>query len=136
MSTASIQIAFEKALVAMPMQIATAYENLAYKPIKGTPYQTANLVPSIPENPTFGDGYYRENGVYRLRLFFPKEVGTKDARIHAERLRDYFPRGMTLQQDGLDIIIQRTPYISPGLILDDRYSLVVDIRYFASVFGS
>lgn len=134
MSHMAIKEAFEKSLAAMPDTISTAYENAKFKSVDGVPYQAVKLVPKPPLNPVYGNDYYRERGFFRLLLFFPLQEGTAEAATYAQKVRDWFYRGRTLQEDGLDIIIATTPQISGASKIDDRYVIGIDVEYFASVY--
>lgn len=133
MSTEKIQTAFEKKLLEITPAIDTAYENVSFKPRKEHPFQSVYLQPKNPENPTFGDTYYREVGEFLIFLNYPNKEGTNSARQRAEAIRQMFSRGSTLVEDGLEIIIKRTPTIAGGITSNDRYILPVRIEYFASV---
>lgn len=128
-----IRQALETRLSVMPNGITTAIENVTFTPISGTPHQAAFLLPADPINSTLGDTYYRANGIFRIRLCYPVDTGTGGAALQAQRIRDWFYRGLSLQQGGLDVIIQRTPSIGVASVIADRYTLTVDIRYFASI---
>lgn len=133
MSILSVRKGLESRLAAMPDVLPTAPENFNYKPVSGQPYQATYLQPLEPENPTFGNGLYRERGFFRIRLMFPAEQGVGPSYAYAEKIRQWFPRGTTINSDGLDIIIRATPSVSAGSIVSDRYMTNVDIDYFLNV---
>lgn len=142
MSQAKIQAAFEKALAVMPMGLPftgdstnrTAVENVAFTPVVNSPYQALTFAPGLPENPTLGDGYFREVGLFRVRLYYPKHVGTGAIRSQAERLRAYFKRATTLVESSIEVIVNRTPNISPVSIIDTNVTLTVDIPFYVNVY--
>lgn len=138
MSIAQVRAGLETRLVSVPGGIPaaqTAFENVSFIPTQGVNYQTVTLAPSPPENPTFGDGYYRENGIFRVRLYFQNSLGVNATQIAAEKIRDWFKRGTSVVSGGIITTVLRTPDISMGMLIDDRYSLTINIRYFASVFA-
>lgn len=135
MSIVKVTKALEKRLASMPLNISTFKEGLDNKPVEGTPYQTEVLIPSVPLNPTFGDTYYREVGTYRIRLFYPSRQGKGAILTQAERIRDWFYRGLSLNQDDITVIIERTPTITSTTLFGDRISIAVDVIYFASVYN-
>lgn len=140
MSLSQIRAAFETELAGMSPALATAWENvvLSPKPAAGTPYQIAKLMPAEPENPTYGDGFYRERGYFQLNLCYPtkQNPGAGPSIARAELLRETFPRGKTLIAGGVTVIVERTPEIGVGFSDGDRYVVPVRIRYFANVTGT
>lgn len=134
MSLLSIRTAIQTRLLAMPQTLTLSRENTQFTPPADAPYQSLVLLPQTPENPTFGNDYYREVGIARVYLYYPLSSGPGGAEAQAEKIRNWFPRGLTLQQDGLDIIIRRTPSISVGSVISNKYVKIVDINYFTSVF--
>ena len=134
MDLLNIRRAFEKACSTLSPEIDTFYENApSVKPTQKKAYQKLQLVPFKPENPTFGDNYYREVGEFQIFLCYPSREGVEKAVQKAQLIRDTFFRGSTLVEGGLEIIIRNTPAIERGIIIEDRYVLPVIIEYFASV---
>lgn len=134
MSQILVRRAFEKRLDTLTPAVATVFENVEYVPVSGTPYQQARLLPATPENPVYGDGYYREVGLFQVGLFYPLNVGVAVVQTRAEALRTLFPRATYMTEGGVTTTIRRTPAISSGFVDGDRYVLFVSIDYFASVF--
>ena len=135
MSVAKIRRALEAQLNGMAPAIALAWENAPYTPVAGTPYARIFLLPTEPENPTFGAGdtFRRERGLFQISLFYPLQVGPADAAARAELIRTSFPRGASFTSGGVTVIIERTPEVAPALYEPDRYVLPVRIRYFANI---
>lgn len=133
MSLNKVRKALERRLATVPGVIASVPEGTSYTPIVDVPYQEPMLMPGVPENPTFGDGYYRENGNLRVRLFFPNKKGIGAIIAYAESIREHFSRATTLVEDDIEVIIRRTPVISGTQKINDRITMTVDINYFASV---
>lgn len=137
MSQKNIRIAFEKKLTAMPLGLGaskTAFENTTFTPTVGVPYQRSVLAPITPENPTLGDGYFREVGFYQVVLSYPKGKGVGSITSMAELVQDYFKRGTTLVEGSDKIIVDRTPQISPVYINDNRAEITIRIRYYSEQF--
>lgn len=133
----NIRKAFEKFLLAMPDGLGkenTAFENVAFSPSTKKPYQLSRLVPLPVENPTFGDSYHREVGFYQLVLSYPKGVGVGAIADMADKVKDYFKRGTTLQEGSDKVMVDRTPEVSPVYINDTRAEITIRIRYFANQF--
>lgn len=133
MSIVKVRAALETQLDAMVPRIDTAWENAAFQSTAGIPYQRVNLMTAAPDNPTFGDGFYREVGYLLVTLCYPLQAGPAGAAARAELLRAAFPRGMSMTKDGITVVIQGTPEIVPSMVDGDRYCIPVRIRYFANI---
>ncbi|MFA9200503.1 MAG: phage tail terminator-like protein [Cypionkella sp.] len=125
-----IRAALETALAAMSGNLATAWENVPYTPVPGTPYQRVYLLPVEPDNPTIGR-FTTEKGVFQVSLYYPLDTGSAAAAARAELIRDTFYRGASFTSGGLTTIIERTPEIAPALTLDDRFVVPVRVRFYA-----
>jgi len=134
MSIISIRAAIESKLATISPAISTAYENVPFTPVTGTAYQAAYLMPATPANPTMGDGYYREQGIFQVTLMYPLQAGPKTAADRAELIRAAFKRGTTLTSGTVSVIIERTPEIGQGRVDGDRWALPVKIRWYAGIY--
>jgi len=135
-SLKSIKAALEARLVAIASPLSTQWENVVYTPpTDGSPYQHVDLMPAPPDNPTLGDGFYRELGLMQITLSYPIGGGSGAIYAKAEAIRDWFPRGLTLTSGGITVHIQRTPAIGPKLPSTDRFVLPVSVRWYADVFS-
>lgn len=135
MSLTAIRAALEGHLALMSPALATQTENAHFEPPGAdTPYQQAWLLPAQPDNPEQGSGYYREQGIFKVRLCYPFRDGPEDAEERAEALREHFHRGLSLSSGGTVVTIDLTPTINPPVIEPDRYVRPVDIPWFAQVF--
>lgn len=127
-----ITAALESRLASLTPKLDTAWENVKFT----TPtdaYQIVNFLPADVENPTFGNGMYRERGIMQVTLSYPVNGGAGAARARAEAIRDWFPRASTFASSGVTVIIDRTPSIAYGRVVDGRYMVPVSIRYFANI---
>lgn len=134
MSLLKVSAAFEKRLGTIANNISTAYENVPFTPVTGTPYQRVRLLPATPENPTLGDGYYREVGFFEIVLFYPLNSGRNAAQTKAEQIKAYFPRGLTMTEAGINVVVPRTPTIATATQLNDRYVIPITVEYYAEIF--
>jgi hypothetical protein len=134
MSISSVRIALESKLSAMTPTISYAWENVPFTPVTGVPYAAAYLLPATPANPTMGDGYYREQGIFQVTLMYPLQEGPKTAADRAELIRAAFKRGTTLTSGTVSVIIERTPEIGQGRVDGDRWALPVKIRWYAGIY--
>ena len=134
MSLVAVRTALEVALAAMSPALATAWENVPYEPVSGTPYQRVFLLPAAPDNPEMGR-LAREQGIFQISLAYPLNAGPGAALARAELIRDTFYRGATFTASGVTTTIERTPEISPGRIEEDRYVVPVRVRFFSHYAG-
>lgn len=135
----SIRTALEAKLEAMTPALATAWQNRAFKPVTGTPYQQVFLLPATPSNPTMGDGYYREQGIFQITLMYPLgtptiPAGPAEAEKRAELIRTAFKRGTSMTSGGIMVIVEKTPEIGQGRPDGDRWFIPIKIRYFAEIY--
>ncbi|MBW2635988.1 MAG: hypothetical protein JRC86_00425 [Deltaproteobacteria bacterium] len=134
MSIGLVRSALENKLDDMSPSLATAFENVPYTPISGTPYQSPFLLTGEPENPTLGDGYYREQGIFQVSLFYMMQTGSGAAEARAELIRTAFKRGVSMTSGAVTVRVNRTPEISQGRRDGDRWSVIVKIRWYAGIY--
>lgn len=135
MSDVAVRAALEARLNAMSPALATAWENVNYTPVSGTPYQRVALLPAEPENPSIGASLYRAQGLFQVTLLYPINAGPAAAWTRAGLVRDQFARGLTLTSGAVTVHIDATPAIARGEPEADRYSVVVRIRWHANIFS-
>ena len=133
MTIPNIRNALETALASILPAIDIVHEGEAYEPTADVPYCEAYLLVGTPGNPTLGDGYFREQGVFQVNLHYPPKVGTFDAAMRAEQLRALFRRGATFSDSGVTVLIDKTPEIGGGAVEGDRWKVVVRARWHADV---
>lgn len=135
MSIIRVRQALEIGLFAINPAIDTAYDNFPYTPTTGTPYQRVTLVPSMPDNTTFGDDHYQERGLMFVELHYPINNGSSTAATRAELIRATFKRGASFTNNGLTVRIEKTPEIGQGTVQGAFWVLPVRVRFFAEVFA-
>ncbi len=133
MSIVLVRVCLETRLNAMTPALATSWENLPYTPVAGTPYQAAYVMPATPDNVTMGDGYYREQGIFQISLFYPINAGAGVAAARAQLIRTQFKRGTSMTSGSVTVRISRTPEIGQGRVDGDRWHLPVKIQWFAGI---
>jgi len=133
MALPRIKVALEKHLQALAPVLSTAVENVSFTPVPGVPYQDVQIVPREPDNQTLGDGFYRDTGELQVFLSYPSGTGSQQAMNRAILTRDWFKRGTTLTQGGIEVIIMKTPTVTSGNIFNDRYIIAVFIEYSCNV---
>lgn len=136
MSISVIRKLLETQLNSVSTGFATAYENVPMKPVAGTPYQRVHLLPARPENPTMGDGFRRDQGILQVLLSFPVNAGPHDVQARAETVLAGFPRGLSMTEGTLRVLIDSSPYIGPSLPDGGAWhSVPLSIPYVADVFA-
>lgn len=135
MSTNAISKAFEAEVDLLQPVLPTALENVNFNGSDEEPYQVLYMRFTRPENPTMGDGHYRQRGYCQLRLVYPSNQGGGDASARADAIRDHFRRGLSMTADGVTTIVDETPEIGSGSNEGDRYVINVFVRFYADIFG-
>ena len=125
MSISSIRSALESELNGMSPPIQTAWQNVPFTPVVGTPYQRASLLFAEPYNQEKGAGF-QEQGFLQVDLCYPQSVGANTAEARAELLRTTFKRGTSLANG---ILISHTPEVKPAYNDGDRFVIPVRIRF-------
>ncbi|MCK5605396.1 DUF4128 domain-containing protein [Candidatus Pacearchaeota archaeon] len=133
-ATFAVRSALQSKLDSIYPALATAWENVEYVPVVDTPYQAAYVLTAEPDNPTMGDDYYREQGIFQVSLFYPLSVGTSAAEVRAELIRTTFKRGTSMTSGSVTVIVNKTPEISQGRRDGDRWMIPVKIRWYAGIF--
>ena len=132
MSIVSVRAALQTKLNGMAA-LPTAWENVGYTPVAGTPYQAAYVMPATPDNPTMGDDYYQEQGIFQISLFYPLAVGTAVAEARAQLIRTTFKRGTSMTSGAVTVIVDKTPEIGQGRVDGDRWHVPVKVRWYAGI---
>lgn len=133
MSNLAIRRALEVFLAELQPNFPTAWENDDFEE-SDIAYQQVNLLFAKPDNPTMGDGFYRQRGIFQVTLRFPQNTGSQAAAEHAEMIREAFKRGLSLEADGVTTKIDETPEVSEGRNIEGRYVILVRIRFYADIF--
>lgn len=136
MSRAIIKIkrACEKHLASLNPNLPTAYEGVNFTP-PDSMYQMVQFVPINPENPSLGDGYFRERVDVQIFVVGVSGKGTTDTLTRAELIAEQFKRGTTLIEDGSTLKILRTPKISGSMISEGRVVVPVVFSVVTDVFS-
>lgn len=132
MSVLKIRRALESGLNAITPALSTAWQNDAFVPVTGTPWQRVDILYTEPDNIEFGN-VFRQDGFMQVSLFYPLKVGTATAETRAELIRSTFKRGNTYTNSGVDVIVDKTPEITQGRRDDDWWNVNVRIRFFAHI---
>jgi hypothetical protein len=129
MSTVSIRAALEARLNGITPALATAFENAPFKPPAQTvPYQICHVLFARPDNAEIGRSH-QELGYMQVRLMYPMNTGSSAAMTRAELIRTNFERASTVSSGGVTVNITETPEIETTGIEDNRYTVLVKIRF-------
>jgi hypothetical protein len=131
-SVLKIRAALETALTAMSPGLATAWENTAYTPTAGTPYQRVAMTFAEPVNIEYGRSF-QQGGLFGVTLCYPQGAGPADAAARVELLRSTFYRGAAFTADGLTTLVARTPLILAATLEGDRYVVPVQVPFLATI---
>lgn len=141
MSYVVIRQLLEVHLNALGGGLPTAWENVPYKPVVGTPYQRVNLLPAETDNPTMGvmegsgAALKREAGVFQLTLFYPLNEGAGNATARAELLRNHYKRGTVLASGNVRLVIDSSPSVGRALVDEGYFVVPVSVPYRADVLS-
>lgn len=135
MTTSALRAALSVALNSISPALACAWENVAFTPVNGTPYQRVSMLRAAPENPSIGSRMHREVGVLQVTLCYPLGFGPQPAEARAELIRTAFGRGASFMAPGATAHITTTPAVAAGYIEADRYCVPVSIRFHANIFN-
>ena len=125
----SISAALDARLNAMTSVPPVAWENLAYKPIKGTLYLRPTLLPAGTVGATVGaTGTDEHVGIYQVDVMGDSGKGKNAAIVMADLIADQFKPVTELTHGGLTV---RCVTVSRGRAQteDDRYMIPVEIKY-------
>lgn len=130
MSIITARTLLEVRLNAITPSLSTAWENVLFTPVAGTPYQRVNLLISDVKNPCINDKMFETVGFLQVMLSYPIATGTKAAYTRAELIQESFYSGLQLTSGAVKVLVYKTPQIAPAIINGDRYEIPVSI-YFA-----
>lgn len=134
MSMLIIKKLLETQLNTTPGALPTAFENVKLDPSVQAPFQEVYFLPGKTRNPSFGDGFKREEGLMQVTLSYPLKAGAQLAITKAEVIKAVFPRGLTLSEGKVRVMIDQSSWIGQGVPRDGWYALPLSIPYIADVF--
>lgn len=133
MSDAAIRVALETRLDALAPALATAWENLPFKPVRSTPYQRVHIMRAEPESLSSSGRTRRLGGLLQVMLLYPLNSGPGNAEARAELLRQHFPAALTMVSGGVSVLVEKEPYVMSGFRDGDRWAVPVRVPYFANI---
>ncbi|MEN6621312.1 MAG: phage tail terminator-like protein [Smithella sp.] len=133
MSIIEAQTAVRRRLAALTPSLPTAFEGIPFTPPTGM-YQRLQFVINSPTDPTFGTYFYRENIQVQIFVADKLDVGTTGAITRAQVLRDWFCKGLTLEENGVRMYVLSTPQIAGASVAGDRVIVPVLISLTVEVY--
>nr|WP_315467152.1 phage tail terminator-like protein [uncultured Undibacterium sp.] len=135
MNDINIRRALEKTLAGLSPALSTAYENMKFTPVAGTPYQRANLLRATPSDLEMSRKLVELSGILQVTLFYPIDAGTKDIEERAELVKELFKPPMSIVEGGTVVNIFRTAKIAAGYVDEERFIIPISIPWTAQVTG-
>lgn len=132
MSYAVIRKLLEVRLNTVGGVFPTAFENTPFAP-GVVPWQKVNLLPAKTLNPTFGSQHKRETGLLQVTLYYPPNAGSSSALARAETIRAGFPRGLSLEEGAVKLLVDQAAYIGPAANDGVWYQVSISVPYIAEV---
>lgn len=129
MSLSLIKGALENKIMSITPNIATAYENVAFTPTAGVPYQELFFVPAINEAQYINEVTYKAKGIFQINLNYLVGVGTADVMARAKLYVDAFYVGLKMINQGQEVIISDTPDVRVLGKNGDRYIVVISVNW-------
>lgn len=108
----STRAAIETHLRTVAGAIHVAWEDVPFTPPQTGAWLHARMLPGRPEDPTIGDGYRRDVGVYQVDVCTPAGQGPSQAEALCEQLRAAFRRGTALYAGSVRVLIASTPGVA------------------------
>lgn len=106
-----------------------AQENSAYTPTVGQAYMREVDMSGATQAPTLNaDGFQRQDGLYRVGVFVPKNNGKFNAIGYIDAIIAGFPRGLVLTHEGQKVRIEQSGR-EQGFVDGEFYQAGVMIRY-------
>ena len=136
MSAVLIRAALETALAAMSPSLGTAWENVPYEPVNGTPFQAASVLLAEPEIMETSQKWHRERGFMQVNLNYPLSTGSAAALARAELIRTTFYAAREFTSGGVTVTVDGTPTIAPARTDDEFFVVPVRVRFFAHILRS
>ena len=128
MSQKEIKVAVDKAMGLLSGVIQTEYENVAFAPTAGTPYQQLHFLPAINSSIEITGPGALYRGIYQITLKYPVNKGVNPALDKIESIVKAFPKSRSLIEGTTKVICELPVYRKLG-VDGDRYIYAVSIEY-------
>ena len=128
MSQKEIKVALDKAIGLLSSDIQTEYENIAFTPTAGTPYQQLHFLPAPSTSIEISGEASIHRGIYQITLKYPVNKGVNPPLDKAETIIKAFPKSRVLVENDTVVICELPTYRKLG-VDGDRYIYAVSIEY-------
>ena len=128
MSQKEIKVALDKAIGLLSGDIQTEYENIAFTPTAGTPYQQLHFLPAPSTSIEISGEASIHRGIYQITLKYPVNKGVNPPLDKAESIIKAFPKSRVLVENDTVVICESPTYRKLG-VDGDRYIYAVSIEY-------
>lgn len=135
----NIRQALETHLSQIANPLPTQWQNVAFTPTNGVPYQMAHIMFAEPDDYTISRAdKYLEQGFLQITLKYPTNQGVTVLEDKARELRKHFKRGTILTNDDdllevIDVEIGKTPTIKQLGVEGDRYLVAVTVYWYCKL---
>ena len=129
MTIAAIQAALESRLYGISPAISTAWQNVEFAPVIGTPWQQVTLLVNTPVDHAVTLDVTEQRGVLQVTLYYPGGVGTATALARANAVATRFAPPQSLISGGTTVEILSTPQIGSGLALDGWWGIPITVPW-------
>lgn len=138
MSIAKVRAALETRLGTLAPALSSAFENKAFEPVAGTPYQRVYVLPARTLSVGQDLRTRQLTGIFQVSLFYPINTyqgasGITAVQTRADLLCAHFAAGTRLIFQGVRVNVDEPPSISTGFPDGDRFVVPVSIRYIAFI---
>lgn len=120
-----IRGAFQSRLATLGWHDATAWENRAFTPTSGVPYQRVNTLFAEPNSYGLAAGSM-ERGIFQITLAYPVNTGVAESAERVEEIRALFPKNQIV---GGVAKVTRTPEVTRLGADGDRDITVIRVRF-------
>ena len=115
-----------KTLVGLP---PLAQDNASFTPTVNQAYMREADLSGMTQAPAIAaDGFQRQDGLYRVGVFVPKNNGKFNALAHIDTIIAGFPRGLVLTEGGQKVRIEQSDR-EAGFVDGEFYQTGLMIRY-------
>lgn len=124
-----LQSALNARLNTLTGGLAIAWENTPLKPVVGTPYLRAWLLPAEPAIASLGPSPWQERrGIFQVDCCYPVGDGWGTAKTKVAALVTHFCAGTRLTYNTLVVVVEKS-WPGPALVDEGWYRISVSILY-------
>lgn len=133
MSLQNIQAALEARLLALTPQWPTAWQNLAFEPQTGVPWQKVDHLINTTRDLDLERTLRKEQGILQVTVYCPINTGRLAALQRAELIRDHFAPVLMLTEGAVRVDIVDTPRIASPMADEPWWAVPVSVYWQAFI---